>query len=209
MQLFSLGEEKPQITQKNIHRLTQIHTDWMIETADFADSAEKICANLCNLWFLSLASSAPLFPLRLCVTLGDLRVLGALGVPIHRLTQIYTDWMIETADFADSAEKSVPICVICGFFFMSSAPLFPLRPCVTLGALRVLGALGVPIHRLTQICTDWMIETADFADSAEKSVLICVICGFFFVSSAPLFPLRPCVTLGALRVLGDLGIPIH
>ncbi len=34
-----------------LHRLTQIFTDLILETADFANSAEKICANLCNLWF--------------------------------------------------------------------------------------------------------------------------------------------------------------
>ncbi len=102
-----------------IHRLTQICTDWMVETADFADSAEKICANLCNLRFLStdghrftpiegkttedteiyrehrknffFAPSASLLSPRLRFTLGVLCALGGLGVPIHRLTQIYTD----------------------------------------------------------------------------------------------------------------------
>ncbi len=36
--------------------------------------------------------------LRLCVNLGVLCVLGDLGVPIHRLTQIYTDWRKTTED---------------------------------------------------------------------------------------------------------------
>ncbi len=38
---------------------------------------------------------ASLRSLRLCVT---------IGVTIHRLTQIFTDRMVETADFADSAD---------------------------------------------------------------------------------------------------------
>ena len=65
--------------------------------------------------------------------LGALCALGALGVPIHRLTQIYTDWMIEIADFADSAEK---IWVnLCNLWFSSLAPFVPLAPLALTSAL--------------------------------------------------------------------------
>ena len=38
---------------------------------------------------------------------------------IHRFAQIFTDWRVETTDFADSAEKSVSICVnLCNLWFL-------------------------------------------------------------------------------------------
>ncbi len=59
------------------NKKTKTTEDTEIYREKFTENTEKICANLCNLWFLSLASFT---------------FLGALGVLIHRFTQIYTDF---------------------------------------------------------------------------------------------------------------------
>ncbi len=84
---------------------------------------------------------------------------------IHRLTQIYTD----LHRLKEKPQRTQKITEDTEFFLC--VPCVSLRLCVPL-------RLCVIIHRLTQIFTDWMVETADFADFAEKSALICVICGF-------------------------------
>ncbi len=80
--MFSVGAERlPHPHQRHNHRgglqsppfLTLVVLFGLVETAD---SAEKICANLRNLWFF-FASFA--FSLRLCVNLGVFRALGDLG----------------------------------------------------------------------------------------------------------------------------------
>ncbi len=113
----------------DLHRLKEKTTE----------NTEKICANLCNLWFLSLASLST-----------DYTDFHRLKKKTTENTEIYREHRnlqrTQKFFFAFFASSASP---------RSSAPLFPLRLCVNLGVLCILGDLGVIIHRLTQIFTDF------------------------------------------------------
>ena len=71
---------------------------------------------------------------------------GVFGIVIHRLSKKTTE---DTEIYREHRKN---------FFFAPSASLLSPRLRFTLGVLCALGGLGVPIHRLTQIYTDWMVE---------------------------------------------------